>query len=151
MFPDVQADSTSYTFRHDQGLLFATQFAQPLLVLMEMAQYIDLKAKQLVPQEANFAGHSLGEYAALSSVAEVLSLESLMDIVFIRGMTMQAVVERKADGSSDFAMVAANPTRVHKKFTPQMLVEAMAALDSPNKLLQIVNYNVEPLQYVIAG
>merc|ERR1719253_1584226 len=64
MFPQVQADSTSYTFQHDQGLLFATQFAQPLLVLTEMAQYLDLKAKQLVPPEANFAGHSLGEYAA---------------------------------------------------------------------------------------
>lgn len=44
------------------------------------------------------SGHSLGEYAALSSVAQVLSVESLVDIVFLRGMTMQNAVERDESG-----------------------------------------------------
>lgn len=38
---------------------------------------------------ATFAGHSLGEYAALAAFANVLNIEALMDVVFYRGMTMQ--------------------------------------------------------------
>eukprot|EP00929_Paragymnodinium_shiwhaense_P001272 TRINITY_DN10149_c0_g1_i3.p1 TRINITY_DN10149_c0_g1~~TRINITY_DN10149_c0_g1_i3.p1 ORF type:complete len:3547 (-),score=1103.08 TRINITY_DN10149_c0_g1_i3:264-10487(-) len=151
VFPTINKDSTSFTFAHDQGLLFSTQFAQPALVVTEMSQYLDLKDKQLVPSDVMFAGHSLGEYAALSSVAEFLPLENLMDVVFMRGLTMQTFVERKADGSSDYAMVAVNPTRVGKKFTPAHLQHVVDQISTEAELCQIVNFNVEPLQYVCAG
>jgi enoyl reductase-like protein/3-oxoacyl-ACP reductase-like protein/acyl dehydratase len=151
VFPSIVPDSVSYTFANNEGLLNSTQFAQPALVLVEMAQYMDLKERQLLPSDALFAGHSLGEYAALSSVAEVLPLENLLDVVFMRGLTMQSFVPRKADGSSDYAMVAVNPIRVNKTFTPAQLVETVDMLGSEEELLQIVNYNVEPLQYVCAG
>jgi malonyl CoA-acyl carrier protein transacylase len=36
----------------------------------------------------------LGEYAALASVGNVLSVESLVELVFIRGITMQNAVPR---------------------------------------------------------
>jgi fatty acid synthase subunit beta len=41
-----------------------------------------------------FAGHSLGEYFALASIADVLPVSSLVDVVFYRGITMQRAVER---------------------------------------------------------
>ena len=56
-----------------------------------------------------FQGHSLGEYAALDSVASVMSLENLVDIVFLRGITMQNAVIRDEKGRSPYAMVAINP------------------------------------------
>jgi acyl transferase domain-containing protein len=49
---------------------------------------------------------SLGEYSALASVADVLSLENLIDVVFYRGMTMQSAVVRDAQGHSNYGMCA---------------------------------------------
>ena len=43
VFPSIASDSASYTFANNDGLLNATQFAQPALVLVEMAQFLDLK------------------------------------------------------------------------------------------------------------
>ncbi|KAF9776597.1 hypothetical protein IL306_005195 [Fusarium sp. DS 682] len=40
----------------------------PALTLMELAIYTDMLARQLIPPSASFAGHSLGEYAAVFSV-----------------------------------------------------------------------------------
>ena len=35
LLPDITEDTPSYTFVHPAGLLFATQFTQPALVLVE--------------------------------------------------------------------------------------------------------------------
>jgi len=151
VFPSVGPDTESYTFYHKTGLLNATQFTQPLLILTEMAQFLSLKEKEVIPEDCMFAGHSLGEYAAVFCVTGILSPENLLDIGFMRGITMQRAVERHADGSSDFGMMAVNPSRVSKKFTAKDLVDTVELLDSEEELLQIVNYNVEPRQYVCAG
>ena len=50
-------------------------------------------------EDCIFAGHSLGEYAALASVGEVLHLRDLVDIVFLRGITMQNAVVRDNAGA----------------------------------------------------
>ena len=42
-----------------------------------------------------------------------MSIESLVDIVFLRGMTMQNAVVRDKKGRSNYGMVAVNPSRVH--------------------------------------
>ena len=142
-----------------------------------------MRAHALVAHDCTFAGHSLGEYAALAAVGEVLQLRDLIDIVFLRGITMQNAVVRDAEGRSAFAMVAVNPgnnftcflcisflvlflktlltvwctkhaVRVHKKLfrEPQLdLVVAAVCKALPGKLLQVVNYNVENYQYVVAG
>ena len=89
LLPDITDDSPSYTFVHPTGLLFATQFTQPALVLVEKAAFDDMRYHGLIPRHALFAGHSLGEYAALSSVVELLSVSSLVSLVFLRGMVMQ--------------------------------------------------------------
>lgn len=152
IFKDIDYTTTSYTFMSPTGLLSATQFTQPALTLMEKASYEDIKSKGLVPSDVMFAGHSLGEYSALSSLANVMPIESLVDVVFYRGMTMQVAVPRDELGRSNYGMCAVNPTRVNPTFNDSALrfvVDEVSA--KTGWLLEIVNYNVENTQYVTAG
>ncbi|KAJ3199242.1 3-oxoacyl-[acyl-carrier-protein] synthase, partial [Entophlyctis luteolus] len=152
LFPAIQENTPSYTFSHPSGLLSATQFTQPALTLMEFASFQDMKANGVVPSDCVFAGHSLGEYAGLSAVGETLSIEALVDVVFYRGMTMQVAVPRDALGRSDYGMCAVNPIRVSNTFGDQALVFVVNAIARRSSdLLEIVNFNVENFQYVLAG
>lgn len=152
IFKDIDDNSTQFTFRSPTGLLSATQFTQPALTLMEKAAFEDMKSKGLVPAESMFAGHSLGEYSALSSLADVMPIESLVDVVFYRGMTMQVAVPRDALGRSNYGMCAINPTRVHPTFNDSALRYVVDHVGKQTGwLLEIVNYNVENQQYVAAG
>lgn len=75
-----------------------------------------MKHRGLLQQNRPFAGHSLGEYAALASIGNVLPIESLVDVVFYRGMTMQSAVRRDDKGRSEYGMTAVNPSRVGQGF-----------------------------------
>lgn len=152
LFPNINERTSSYTFRSPNGLLSATQFTQPALTLMEKAAFEDMRAKELIQSNCAFAGHSLGEYSALASVGDVLPIESLVDVVFYRGMTMQSAVKRDAEGRSNYGMAAVNPARVSKSFNDTALryvVDSIAR--QSGDVLEIVNFNVENWQYVAAG
>ena len=152
IFKEVDENTTSYTYRSPTGLLSATQFTQPALTLMEKASFEDMRSKGLIQRDSSFAGHSLGEYSALASIAEVMPIESLVSVVFYRGLTMQVAVERDAQGRSNYSMCAVNPSRISKTFNEQALqyvVENIA--ESTGWLVEIVNYNVANMQYVCAG
>lgn len=152
LFPDIDLRTSRYTFTSPTGLLFATQFAQIALVVTEKAAFEDMRAKGLVQDGAPFAGHSLGEYSALASIAEVLPISALVDVVFYRGITMQRAVERDSQNRSNYAMVAVNPSRIGKTFTDAALREVVDTISKRTEtLLQIVNYNVDGQQYVAAG
>ena len=152
LFADIDLYTTSYTFSHPQGLLFATQYTQIALVVTEKATFDDMKARGLIDNTAAFAGHSLGEYSALAAIADVLPISSLADVVFFRGITMQRAVQRDAEGKSQYAMMAANPSRVGKTFSEEALREIVDAVSRQKSiLLQIVNLNVANQQYVCAG
>ncbi|KLJ08414.1 fatty acid synthase subunit beta [Blastomyces silverae] len=152
IFKDVDENSTSYTYRSPTGLLSATQFTQPALTLMEKASFEDMRSKGLVQRDSSFAGHSLGEYSALAALADVMPIESLVSVVFYRGLTMQVAVERDELGRSNYSMCAVNPSRISKTFNEQALqyvVENIA--EQTGWLLEIVNYNIANMQYVCAG
>ncbi|MCJ1317053.1 beta subunit of fatty acid synthetase [Xylographa vitiligo] len=152
IFKEVKENTTSYTYRSPTGLLSATQFTQPALTLMEKAIFEDMRSKGLVQRDSSFAGHSLGEYSALTALAEVMPIESLVSVVFYRGLTMQVAVERDAQGRSNYSMCAVNPSRISKTFNEQALqyvVENIA--EATGWLLEIVNYNIANMQYVCAG
>lgn len=172
MFPEISAHTTSYTHRCPKGLLFATQFAQPALTIMEVACFKDMQARGVVPEDCCFAGHSLGEYSALAAITDFMPFERLLYIVFCRGLTMQAAVERDALNRSSFGMVAVDPSRVSKgkttsaqsilkdwllmectiAFTDEALRELVSTLSTTTGLfLEIVNFNVRGQQYVCAG
>ncbi|KAF7965824.1 hypothetical protein HWV62_41719, partial [Athelia sp. TMB] len=152
LFGDINVRTPKYTFSHPSGLLFATQFAQIALVVTEKAAFEDMRNKGFVQNDCAYAGHSLGEYSALASVADVLPISSLVDVVFYRGITMQRAVERDASGRSNYAMCAVNPSRISPDFTDAALREVVDTISTrTNTLLEIVNYNVEGQQYVCAG
>ncbi|KAG7000217.1 Fatty acid synthase subunit beta [Fusarium oxysporum f. sp. conglutinans] len=152
IFKEINETTTSYIYRSPTGLLSATQFTQPALTLMEKASFEDMKAKGLVSNNSTFAGHSLGEYSALAALAEVMPIESLVSVVFYRGLTMQVAVERDAAGRSNYSMCAVNPSRISKTFNEaalQFIVDKIA--EETGWLLEIVNYNIANMQYVCAG
>lgn len=152
IFKDIDETTDFFTFRSPTGLLSATQFTQPALTLMEKASFEDMKSKGLIDSESMFAGHSLGEYSALASLGDVMPIESLVDVVFYRGMTMQVAVPRDSLGRSNYGMVAVNPSRVSPTFDDAALRFVVEHISQQTKwLLEIVNYNVENLQYVAAG
>ncbi|KAJ2035636.1 fatty acid synthase alpha subunit Lsd1 [Coemansia sp. S3946] len=111
-----------------------------------------MHANSLVQSDAAFAGHSLGEYAALSSMTSILTLEDILDIVFFRGMLMQAVVERDDQGRSQYGMVAVDPSRLGHVVDESVLTLAVTAIyEHGNGLLEVVNYNIRGSQYVVSG
>ncbi|KAJ2108914.1 fatty acid synthase alpha subunit Lsd1, partial [Coemansia sp. RSA 922] len=152
LFPDITENTPFYTFKSPNGLLQATQFTQPALMLFELASYADMRAKSLIQKNAPFAGHSLGEYSALSAIGEVLAVSSVVEVGFYRGMTMQRAVERDALNRSQYSMMAVNPVRVGKSFSQEALEFVISSIRHQGKgLLEIVNHNVENWQYVVAG
>lgn len=115
LLPDLTQDTQSFTFEDPRGLLYATQFAQPAIAILEKATFEDMRSRGLVQQGAMFAGHSLGEFGALACLVDYLPFHHQMDIAFYRGLTMQSAVERDENGLSDFSMMAVNPARVNKR------------------------------------
>ncbi|KAF2857557.1 beta subunit of fatty acid synthase [Piedraia hortae CBS 480.64] len=152
IFKEIDETTSSYTYRSPTGLLSATQFTQPALTLMEKASFEDMRSKGLVQRDSSFAGHSLGEYSALAALAEVMPIESLVSVVFYRGLTMQVAVERDEEGRSNYSMAAVNPSRISKTFNEQALQYVVENItEATGWLLEIVNLNVANQQYVCAG
>ncbi|KAI1137229.1 fatty acid synthase beta subunit [Hypoxylon sp. FL0543] len=152
VFRGITEHTTSYTFRSPSGLLSATQFTQPALTLMQMAAFEDLRSHGVIRKDSVFAGHSLGEYSALASIAKVMPVETLVSVVFYRGLCMQVAVERDTAGRSDYSMSAVDPSRVSRQFTEQALKHMVKMVsDVSGSFLEIVNYNVGNMQYVCAG
>lgn len=92
-FADIDVRYPKYTFSHPIGLLFASQFAQITLVVNEKAAFEDMRVKGFVQKDCAFANHSLGEYSALTLIADILHIFALVDVVFYQGITMQRALE----------------------------------------------------------
>jgi len=112
---------------------------------MVKAAFEDMRLKNFVQRKKDcaFAGHSLGEYSALASIADVLPVSSLVDVVFYRGITMQRAIERDAENLSNYATCAVNPSRISKTFTDAALREVVDSIAVRTTLLEIINYNVK--------
>ncbi|KAI2628007.1 fatty acid synthase beta subunit [Hypomontagnella submonticulosa] len=152
VFKTITEHTTSYTFRSPAGLLSATQFTQPALTLMQMAAFEDLRAQGVIQKSSVFAGHSLGEYSALASIAKVMPVETLVSVVFYRGLCMQVAVERDEAGRSDYSMSAVDPSRISPRFSEKALKHVVKMVSAVlGTFLEIVNYNVRNMQYVCAG
>ena len=60
-----------------------------------------MHVKVFVQKDCTFAGHSLGEYSVRASIADVLHISALVDVVFYQGITMQRAVERDSENRSN--------------------------------------------------
>ncbi|KAI0523893.1 sterigmatocystin biosynthesis fatty acid synthase subunit beta [Xylaria bambusicola] len=152
IIPGLTRNSTSYSFSEARGLLYATHFAQPAIILVEKAMFEHMRSKGLVQEGAMFAGHSLGEYGALSSMAPFVDFKDMLSTAFYRGLMMQFAIPRDENGQTGYSMMAANPGRVGKHFDDNALKTLVRYIaQESGKLLEIVNLNVEGDQYVCAG
>ncbi|KAE8167417.1 acyl transferase domain-containing protein [Aspergillus tamarii] len=148
----LTSKSASYRFHDPRGLLYSTQFAQPAILLFEAAVFAELRAKGYVSREAIYAGHSLGEYGALSALSEFIPTIALVELAFYRGLMMQASVARDDEESATYGMVAVNPARVGKVFDQASLSTMVHTIAVESReLLEIVNFNVDGEQYVCSG
>jgi fatty acid synthase subunit alpha len=143
LFADIDVRTPKYTFSHPNGLLSATQFARIALVVTEKPAFEDMRMKGFIQKDSAFAGHSLGEYSALASIADVLHISALVDVVFYCGITMQ----RDSENRSNYAMCVVNPSRILPTFSDAALREVVDSIaiisGSLLEMLEIVNYNIE--------
>ena len=81
-----------------------------------------------------------------------MPIESLVSVVFYRGLTTQVAVERDTKGRSNYSMITFNPRRISNTFNEQVLQYVVDNIAEETKwLLEVVNYNVINQQYVCAG
>lgn len=67
-----------------------------------------------------------------------MSVENLVQIVFLRGMTMQSAVPRDALNRSSYGMVAADPKRGGSRCSPKVLFEMVDLIQElTGELLQV--------------
>ena len=138
------------TYRHPEGLLNLTQFTQVALATVAFAQTARLREAGSDIWPAYFAGHSLGEYNALSAFANVIPLETVLELVFHRGSTMHHLIDRDAQGRSNYRMGALRPNQFGVGDDGvKAYVESVA--EKTGEFLEIVNYNLAGAQYAVAG
>ncbi|MEI7014460.1 fatty acid synthase subunit beta domain-containing protein [Leptospira licerasiae] len=135
---------------HPKGVLNLTQFTQVALVTKSMADWEILKERGFLDQEAPFAGHSLGEFSALSARG-FLGLENVIRIVYGRGLTMQSLVPRDKQGRSPFGMSVVLGNR-HVGLDEETILKVVSQIKEETGLpLEVVNLNIRDKQYSVTG
>ncbi|MDU0479793.1 DUF1729 domain-containing protein [Staphylococcus chromogenes] len=137
-------------FQHPDGVLYLTQFTQVGMATLGCAQIAEMREASALNQRAIFAGHSVGEYNALAAYAGVLSLESVVEIVYARGLTMHRLVDRDEHGVSNYGLAALRPNKMGISAEDVFPFVAQIAEQS-GEFLEIVNYNIAGVQYAVAG
>ena len=120
----------------DDAAMADTRALQPAMTAVTLGLWFHLKSR-LAPV-VGFAGHSLGEYAALAA-SGMLDVPAVFELTSLRGRLMA-----EADGG-DGKMAA-----VLKLSLDDIEDVVRAAGESTGKVLLIANYN-SPGQYVISG
>lgn len=138
------------TYQHPDGVLYLTQFTQVALATLALAQTARLREADALVADAYYAGHSLGEYTALSAYAGTIDLETVLEVVFHRGSTMHHLIPRDRNGRSNYRMGALRPNQfgVDDDHVREY-VESVA--EESGEFLEIVNYNLAGEQYSVAG
>lgn len=137
-------------YRHPAGVLHLTQFTQVAMATLGAAQVAELRESGAFVEGALLAGHSVGEYNALTAVSGAFPLEQLLEIVFQRGSAMHELVPRDAEGNSDYRMAAIRPSQFDLADVDVQDFIAAVAADS-GEYLEVVNLNLLGSQYAIAG
>ncbi|RAP32408.1 [acyl-carrier-protein] S-malonyltransferase [Candidatus Marinamargulisbacteria bacterium SCGC AG-414-C22] len=109
-----------------------TAYTQPLLYLVSTLEYLNTKDEENI-KPTFFAGHSLGEYAALFA-ANVFDFKTGLQLVQKRGELMS-----QASGGGMAAVIGMSGENIQDLITTQHLTA-----------IQVANFN-EPNQTVISG
>lgn len=126
-----------------EDLLTLTEHAQPAIMAMSMAVFRVMQSQMgaKLPGSAScVAGHSLGEYTALTA-AGALRIDECARLLQIRGRAMQAAVPPGKGG-----MVAV----IGLELPAVIAVVEEAWRRAPNDIIEIANHNA-PNQIVLSG
>mgnify|MGYP000391830234 CR=1 FL=1 len=136
--------------RHPKGVLHLTQFTQVAMAVLAQAQVVELREAGVLTEDAVTCGHSLGEYNALSAITQVLPLETVIELVYQRGMVMHSLVARDEEGESGYRMVVIRPhyAGLNHAGAEKLIAEIQ---EQTGEFIQIVNYNVRGRQYSVTG
>lgn len=136
--------------RHPDGVLHLTQFTQVAMATLGVAQIAELREAGAFVDGAMLAGHSVGEYNALSAVAGVLPLEAVLEVVFQRGSAMHQLVPRDTQGRSNYRMAAIRPSQMGMS-DDEVVPFVRSVTERSGEFLEVVNLNLRGSQYAIAG
>ncbi len=136
--------------RHEQGVLFLTQFTQVAMAVMAIAQVAELRETGCFQEDALFCGHSVGEYSAIGAITDALPLWAMVECVYQRGLTMQTFVPRDAQGRSPYRMAVVRPNIVRMGEAELKQLVARIARET-GLLCEVVNYNIRGRQYSVVG
>ncbi|MFT0846615.1 fatty acid synthase subunit beta domain-containing protein [Actinomycetaceae bacterium L2_0104] len=138
------------TYQHPEGVLNLTQFTQVALATVAIAQTERLRELGALVDGAAFAGHSLGEYTALSAYGQIFTLENVLEIVFQRGSTMHHLVPRDEEGRSNYQLGALRPNQFG--VDDAGVIDYIAQVSKASgEFLEVVNLNLAGQQYAVAG
>ncbi|RNF07919.1 acyl transferase-like protein [Trypanosoma rangeli] len=143
------------------GVMLRTFLTQPCMVAAQMMALEYLRATRGYSVEASsvIAGHSLGEFSALCALG-VFSPEVAVDLVYKRGVFMEYALDQFSANRDNYVIYACNPVRAKLcEDDPDVavdqfhvLVELVArALSTTTSFVEVVNYNIDHEQYVVAG
>eukprot|EP00808_Paulinella_micropora_P024899 g5996.t1 len=155
LFPQLQDPECNHlVWETPQGALFQTQFQQPAIVTLEMASYtsmINMGVTRGTVPRGTFAGHSAGEFGALTAMLPEIPPEAMAELVMLRGLFMQSTVDRDEHGRSKYGMTAVMMDRLNNMDEDKLkaLVDKVRA--EGKGLIDVVNYNSRGFQYVVAG
>ncbi|KAH9601551.1 Acyl transferase [Trypanosoma melophagium] len=146
---------------HPQGVMSLTYLTQPCMLAAQMLalEYLKVTRGYSLESAAIVAGHSLGEFSALCAIG-VFSPEVAVDLVYKRGILMEDAIEQFSMNRENYVMYACHPGRAKldaedldiavDKF--HVLIELVAqSLSTTTSFLEVVNYNIDHEQYVVAG
>jgi fatty acid synthase len=150
---------------HPGGVLQLTQITQVALGALAAAQVAELREAGALPgpptppgtpsEAVSLAelevvcGHSVGEVNALVALG-VVPFEDALELLYRRGLAMQAEVPRDADGRSPYGLGVADPRRAGIDVAEFEAIVVEVARET-GELLEVVNRNAEGRQYGVAG
>ncbi|KEG15023.1 acyl transferase-like protein [Trypanosoma grayi] len=146
---------------HPQGVMSLTYLTQPCMLAAHMTalEYLRVTRGYAAETAAVVAGHSLGEYSGLCALG-VFPPEVAVDLVYKRGVLMEDALEQFSMNRENYVMYACHPGRARLQDEDldvavdrfHVFVELIArSLATTTSFIEVVNYNIEHEQYVVAG
>eukprot|EP00758_Cryptobia_borreli_P015870 Tbor_TRINITY_DN6061_c5_g4::TRINITY_DN6061_c5_g4_i1::g.11504::m.11504 len=153
---------------HEKGVISLTHLTQPatLLAQSSILEAIEERHNGFLSSISVFAGHSLGEFTALTAM-KVLPIDIAVDLVYRRGVLMENALKQGSLHMPSYMMYAVNPSRAKlgaelsrgekiEEIDPEdvfvYMVELIALkLRRTTSWVEVVNYNVSKEQIVVAG
>lgn len=164
--------SSKVFISHPSGVMHFTFLTQPCMVAAHLIalEYLKTKDPDYIERFSCIAGHSLGEFSALTALG-VFSPEVAIDLTYKRGLLIESHLGGTSSVSSSgnisssssprhkYRLYSCDPSKAGLDDDPDLaddiffcLVELISrALSHTTSFVEVVNLNVLHKQYIVAG